>query len=324
MGQRCLAVSLGTVLILTAAAVCEAQVFSAFNGPVDWGRTGASYKPVPGYYVNPGVRKFINSFASYQYPYAPGFVGQSRLEFPIDNWFGGIQCSNTFNSMSFNAEIWWRINETIGLKTQDSDWEDGIYPPDQKTAFSETRNRMSDGYWVDVNVDFEALAGLVASLRPVAGVRFQRFHFIAGDGFQWSLPGSSFPTEPLNGDVYDVSFTFVHYYLGAKAGLWVGPFGVTLQADYAYLTVNQDDHHLLREPWRCADKGTGYCWHLAGGVSLSVSNSVSLRLEGDFKRLVTTDCPHTWADTDDPEQSWGGAKVWSDQQSVTGYAEFRF
>jgi hypothetical protein len=319
-----LAVLLAAVLTFATAVACEAQFLSDSKGAVDWARRGAVYERVQGFYVNPGIKKFINSFASYEYPYAPGFVGKSRLEFPIDNWFGGIQFNYASNRLSFNAEIWWCLNEKIALKMQDSDWEDGIFSPDQKTAFSESSNRMPQSYLLDINADWEVSSSAVASLRPVAGVRYQKFHFIAGDGFQWSLPGSSFPTEPLNGDVYDDSFTFLQFYLGAKSGLWLGPLVVTLQADYGWLKADQEDRHLLRGLFRIADNGRGYCWHLAAAVSHPVSNSISLRLEGDFKRLVTTVCPHSWWDTGVPEESWGGAKIWSDQQSLTGYAELRF
>jgi hypothetical protein len=52
------------------------------------------------------------------------------------NWFAGIQFKKTYNNLSFNAEVWWCLNEKIGLRMQYSDWEDGIYSPDQKTAFS--------------------------------------------------------------------------------------------------------------------------------------------------------------------------------------------
>ncbi len=324
MVRRDVAFLLATVLTLAAAVACEAQLLSASNGPVDWGRGGAAFERVPGFYVNPGIRKFINSFASYEYPYAPGNTGKSRLEFPIDNWFGVIQFNQTYNNMSFNAEIWCRLNEEITLKMQDSDWEDRVYPPDQKTAFSESKNRMKRGYLLDFNVDWEFPYGSIARLRPVVGVRYQRFRFIAGDGFQWGLPLSEYPTEPLNGDVYDDNFTFLHLYLGAKSCLWLGPLVVTLQADYAWLKADQEDRHLLRGIFRMTDNGRGYCWHLAAGVSHPVSNSVSLRLEGDFKRLVTTFCSHSWWDTGVHGKSWGGAKVWSDQQSVTGYVELRF
>jgi hypothetical protein len=324
MGQRYLAVVLGAVLILAASGICEAQFLSAFNGPVDWERGGMPSERDTGFAVDLGIRKFINSFASYQFPYAPGFVGQSRLEFPIDNWFAGVQFSKTYKSMSFNAELWWRLNENIALKMQDSDWEDGAYPLDQKTAFSQSQNRMPYGYLLDFNADWEVPYGAVARLKPVVGVRYQKFHFIAGDGYQWALPLSSYPTEPLNGDVYDVSFTFLHFYIGAKSCLWLGPLGVTLQADYAWLKADQVDWHLLRGLWTCTDTGSGYCWHLAASASLPVRNYVSLRLEGDFKRLIVADCSHSWYDQGDPLQSWSGAKVWSDQQSVAGYAELRF
>jgi hypothetical protein len=321
--RRNLAVLSASVLILAAAVACEAQVLSTSNVAVSWQLGIGAYELVPGFYVNPGIRKFINSFASYEYPYAPGFTGKSRLEFPIDNWFGGIQFKKTYNSVSFNAEVWCKLNEGIHQKMQDSDWEDEFYPPDQKTAFSESKNRMTGGYWLDINADWEVPYWSILNLRPVVGVRYQNFHFIAGDGFQWALRHSQFPTEPLPGDVYDDSFAFLHFYLGAKSRAWLGPLLVALQADYAWLKADQDDRHLLRGLFGYTDKGRGYCWRLLAGVSLPVSNSMNLRMEWDFKRLVATGCSHNWWDTGVAE-TWDGAKIWSDQQSVAGYVDFRF
>ena len=323
MVRRGLGVLLTPLLILATAVACEAQFISASNASVSRELGIGVYERVPGFYVNPGIRKFINSFASYEYPYAPGNVGKSRLEFPIDNWFGGIQFNQTYNNVSFNAEVWCRLNEGINLKMQDSDWEDGVYPPDQKTAFSESKNRMTGGYWLDINVDWEVPYWSIVRLRPVVGVRYQRFHFIAGDGFQWGLRHSQFPTEPLPGDVFDDSFAFLHFYFGAKSCVWFGPLLVALQADYAWLKADQDDWHLLRGLFRYTDNGRGDCWHLLASVSLPVSNSMSLRLEWDFKRLVTTACSHNWWDTGVGE-TWDGAKIWSDQQTVAGYVELRF
>jgi outer membrane protease len=312
------------VLALTFAGICEAQFLSAPNIAANEARTAGIFEREPGFYLCPGIKKFINSFASYEFPYAPGDIGKSRLEFPIDNWFGGFQFNKTYRYMSFNAEFWCRLNEQMHLKMQDSDWEDGVYPPDQKTAFSESRNRVPSAYLLDFNMDWDLPYVSALRVRPVVGVRYQRFHFIAGDGFQNGLPLSQFPTEPLQGDVYDDTFTFLQFYLGGKSCLWLGPVLMTLQADYAWIKADQDDLHLLRGLYRIADNGSGYCWHLAASLTLGATDFMSFRLQGDFMRLTTTRCPHTWWDTGVSGETWGGARIWSDQQSVTGYAELRF
>jgi hypothetical protein len=323
MVREGLVLLLGTLLVLTTAGLCEAQVFPRVDGAADWERRDGVFEGAPSFSVNPGIKKFINSFASYQWPYAPGYVGQSRLEFPIDNWFGGIQFSHAYYNMSFNMEGWCRLNEGIALKTQDSDWTDGVYSPDQKTAFSETNNRMPRGFLLDVNADWQALSISGGGLRPVAGVRYQSLYFIAGDGYQWALRHSSYGTQPLIGDTYDVSFTFLQFYLGAKSFLQLGPVGATFQADYALLQADVVDHHLLYVN-EISQKGSGYAWHLAAGASIAVRGFLRLRIEGDFKRLVTPDCSHNWWDGGTTLLQWGGAKIWSDQQSVTGYADLRF
>lgn len=279
---------------------------------------------VPGFSMDLGIRKFINSFCSYQFPDNDTDTDPlSRLEFPIDNWFWGVQASQVFSNMCFSVEFWSRLNTRNALKMQDSDWGQFGFPGGQKTTFSESSQRVADGWMVDVNVDYSLGPRLGACLRPVAGYRYQTFCFIAGDGFQYSLNPAS--QGPLNGDTFDVRFTFQHLYIGGRACFSLGRLGLTLQADYGWVGAKEVDQHLLRGDRLTKDTDGGSCWHLFASMGMVVRDSLSLRLESDFKRLVVLNCNHYWNEGDGtPIQTWWGAKIWSDQQSVAGYAEFRF
>jgi hypothetical protein len=73
------------------------------------------------------------------------------------------------------------------------------------------------------------------------------------------------------------------------------------------------------------DTGSGYVWHLGTTVSFTASDSLTFKIEGDFKRLVASDRSHGWNQGDGtPAETWSGAKIWSDQQSIAGFAEYRF
>jgi hypothetical protein len=319
MVKTTLVVLLVAGLLVTVVVVSEAQILPGFESAPRGFDVTPAFISVPGFYVDPSIRKFINSFASYQFPDPnTGTDPASRLEFPIDNWFIGIQFRRIFTTMSFNLEFCTRLNQTTGLKMQDSDWDQF-----GKTTFSESEQRLAEGYLLDINADFAAVSWFGGDLRPVLGFRWQTFRFIAGDGFQFSLDAKEI--GPLAGDSFDVRFTFQHYYVGARSHLNLGRLGVSLQGDYGWLTAKDADRHLLRGDRITTDTGKGYCWHLSASASMLVKDCMSVRLEGDFKRLVAKNCSHWWDEGDGIEGgSWDGAKIWSDQQSVSAYAEFRF
>jgi hypothetical protein len=319
------------VVLADGVSVCQAQGLPSSIGLPGLGdlslQAGTCFQRAPGFYTDLGVRKFINSFCSYQFPGQPGgtFAGQnplSRLESPIDQWFMGVQLNQVYRTITFSVELWGRLNREAGLKFQDSDWQ---FPgnPGQKTTFSESQSRMERGWLVDVNADWEVVAYGGASLRPVAGYRWQNFRFVAHDGFQTSISGSF--QGPLVGDGILNSYVFKDFYLGARSYVNCGRLEVVLQADWGWLRADNFDHHLQRGELGGPLYGNGNSWQLFASVAISVRDNVNLRVECDFKRLVAKDC--TMEDHDENgvlRGIWGGAKIWSDQQSIAAYGELRF
>jgi hypothetical protein len=319
------------VVLAGGVSVCEAQGLPGSMSMPGWGDlslpAGACFQRAPGCYSDLGIKKFINSFCSYQFPGQPGgtFAGQnplSRLESPIDQWFVGVQLNQVYRTMTFSAELWGRLNQEARLKFQDSDWE---FPsdPGQKTTFSESNCRMERGWLADVNADWEVVAYGGASLRPVAGYRWQNFRFVSHDGFQTSIAGN--PQGPLAGDYILNSYVFKDFYVGARSYVDCGRFGLVLQADWGWLRADSFDHHLRRGELGGPMYGNGNSWHLSAIVGVAVGKNVNLRVEGDFKRLVAKNCTMENHDENGVLTGiWDGAKIWSDQQSIAAYGELRF
>lgn len=316
----------GVVWCVAAALLFGSAALALGQGsPAPMGFSGVSGRPAPfqrpvGFYADFVVSKFINSFATYQFPDPDtGIDPLSRLEFPIDQWFIGFKATSNLKGVSVNLEALRNVNENSSFKTQDSDWENPANP-DQKTTFSETNSRLPEAWLVDVSADWVMFCSY---LRPVLGLRWQTFHFFGGDGFQNSFPIPA-PT-PLIGDTFDVRFTFKHFYVGGIADFGPGPVGLRLQADYAWVTAENADRHLLRGERLTKEKASGWCVHLAASMRFCVTDSVNLWVQGDFKRIKTRKGSHDWWDDFGVfQQSWDGAEMWSDQQSVSALCELRF
>lgn len=319
------------VILVTATVVSHAQVLPGFGiGLGNWAVTATPVR-VPGFYTDLGIRKFINSFASFQFPYVTGGVvlydPLSRLEYPMDEWFIGLKSSQVTNYFSFNAEFWTRLNEWVGARMQDSDWEDStvapfVFPPNQKTTFSQSKRRLPQGYLVDINVECAPFSVLGSSLAVVVGWRWQHYLFRAyGPAWQYSLLGPPVFLPP--GDGLEADFYFKDwFYLGGKGYFNFWLFELTLQGDYGWLRAKMHDRHFLRGDFQTIIDGHGHAWHLSATLAKAITNSVNLRFEYDFKRLTTTRC--TIEQIAPAFGPFPAGKIWSDQQSIAGYAEFRF
>ncbi|MEW6351517.1 MAG: omptin family outer membrane protease [Thermodesulfobacteriota bacterium] len=294
------------------------------------------------YEVALGIRKCINSFTSYQFPnpFPPNQDPLSRLEFPIDQWFGGLRGEYSRGCVSVFAEGWINLNSEANLKMQDSDWDDESNPF-QKTIFSESQCALNRGYLVDMGLSFGKSSGTM-SLRPVGGYRYQYFDFTTHDGNQMDMSGN---VSPLPGDGIRFRQTFNHAYLG---GIWKASLGqsrgsacatkipscgfacgskieFSVQADIAWAQGWNEDKHLLRAgDRRTVERTKGYCWHIGLSTSMHLSDAFLVRLEGDFKRLTTTGSHNLTNDAFGIDFSFDGAKVWSDQGSIAAMAQMRF
>jgi hypothetical protein len=325
-------------MLLKRLVVCLASfllIYSAShadNGlPQPWIAGLSEPEPVttPRHVPTIGVKKFINSFTSYQFPnpFPPGQDPLSRLEFPIDQWFLGLQHDYLSQSWSLSLQFWVNVNRESKLKMQDSDWDDDMLPF-QKTIFSESQCRMNRGLVFDAGVA-TAIVDRVRFVRAVMGWRYQNFFFTTHDGYQ-AVFGDG--VVPLPGDGIEFSQTFYQAYFGAKLqGEWNPPLMrgflpralIGVQADYAIVTARNEDLHLLRAGYRITTENTiGHCWHLCAGLSLLSGGSFNARFEVDFKRLITHG-DHRLSNIA-VNFSFSGARVWSDQFSCACFGEFLF
>lgn len=317
------------VLVLTAVILAGSGDFCpAQNLPVvenaQWAPYESGMTSVYGFRAEPGFRKYFNSFVSYQIPSATHTVNPlSRLESPLDQCFLGIRLSQEYSTLSFRAEVWAKIQEESNLKFQDSDWGVGGYPQNQKVIFSEAECRLERGLVLDINADWGIASYRGATFRPVFGFRWQDFRFVSHDGYQFSLmPGM---TGPLTGDSILNQYKFKHFYLGARSFVNLYGLGFTLQGDLGRVTADNFDHHFMRGETGGPMNGRGYSWHLNAGLATSFRSFVNLKLEADFLRLVANDCTlENIEENGSVSGSFGGSKIWSDQQSLSAYAELRF
>ncbi len=279
-----------------------------------------------------GMKKYVNSFTSYQFPnpFEPRQDPLSRLEFPIDQWFVGVLSGYYAPDWYLTTRFWTNMNRDSGFRMQDSDWDDETQPF-QKTIFSESKNRMNRSYLMDTGLATAIPMVDLPNLRTVFGYRYQYFHFTTHDGEQLTLAGDK---VDLPGDGIDFKQTFFHWYVGAclsraaDLGRFLGasvPVFVDIQFDYAVVKAKNEDLHLLRLGDRVTEENTrGHCWHLAVGLSMFVSNTLTARIEGDFKRLLTDGSHRLTNPLFDLDFSFEGSHVWSDQASLSAVGELSF
>ena len=133
-----------------------------------------------------GLRKYINSFTSKQFPDAPGGIGSdplSRLEWPWEQIFGVVKLSSRYRGIQVNFDGAATLFPYSGLKSQDSDWLDPNNPG-QKLVFSEA-NDFPRGWTFDTRIGYTIPA--FSSIQWLLGYRAQQFRFTATDGMQHSL-----------------------------------------------------------------------------------------------------------------------------------------
>ncbi|MBI4963750.1 MAG: omptin family outer membrane protease [Desulfomonile tiedjei] len=285
-----------------------------------------------GHYCSLGIKKYLNSFTSYQFPnpFATQQDPLSRLEFPIDQWFMGIETSYTSRWWSLQFQGWMNVSRDGSLKMQDSDWDDEA-APDQKTIFSESKCRLNRGLLFDVRLSAATPLEQLINLRPVFGYRNEYFFFTTHDGFQAVLGGG---VADLHGDGIEFAQSFSHYYVGCMLNTHLNGSGgavslpeidLLFQADYAFITARNEDLHLLRSGERITrERTSGHCWHISLRATCMVKQTVWVGLDGDFKRLLTNGSHQLTNSLFNIDFSFGGSKVWSDQATISAFAEVKF
>jgi len=279
-----------------------------------------------GYFGSIGVRKYINSFTSEQWPnpFYPYVDPESRLEWPWEQVVGVIKVGYATPAWDIRFVYASTLLLASSLKAQDSDWTD-LNNPNQKTTFSDAEAKPL--IWT---FDASLAPVLTPFLKGVVGLRIQQLRFTYTDMLQRSLlPGLNryFP-----GAVFDFSQYYYQYYgggiltvaldLGTLYGpLFRAPLVFRLQGDCGYVTGNNEDIHFIgaggQPPPRIwNDSTTGYSWHVNATIALPITSTVAVGVEGDILRVWTGGTQHFSNPPTGITFSVDGSKVWSDQMYV--------
>lgn len=279
---------------------------------------------------------FFNSHTSYEFgnPFPPYQEPLSRLEFPLDTWWGGVEMRLDYPRFSIGGEV---LTNTLGDaqgRMVDSDWDDDAAPA-LKTIYSESNSRMEPSYMVRADIDMEVSDWLGLpqwfSLRPLVGFRYQNFHMITQDGIQYT-PFDGTPPVALPGNGIRFKQTYWQYFTGLRSNIDIGQFTnisslkLLLQIDWAYVEGSNEDHHLLRTGRRFTYENTfGYAWHASAGLKKGLTKNLILGLELDYLRISTTGSHRLVNDLFKIDFGFSnGVKVWSDQSNVSLSLEYRF
>lgn len=250
-----------------------------------------------GFFIAPKLKRYLHSHTSYQFgdPYDSRINPLSRLEFPLNSWWGGLEMSWRQPGYALNLELMTNLShQTDAGKFKDSDWEE----PGRLTIYDEQNCRMERSFTLDMNADFSLAEKLSLprglDLRPVLGWRWQRFTLVAHDGYQQSLkPDDGWSTDYLFiGDSIWFRQDFVQGYVGVKLlaelpAVWPqGPGGkrtqAFLQGDWSPAAGQNKDRHLLRAGDRVTEESTkGDAWHLALGIRVPIRDLGTVSLGCD-------------------------------------------
>jgi outer membrane protease len=212
---------------------------------------------------------------------------------------------------------------------KDSDWDD-LENRELLTIYSESHCRLEPSYLVTGEVDLRVgdWLGLPPrfDLRPVAGIRWQRFVCIAHDGLQvYPASGGALAPLDLSGHTLRFEQVYWHHFLGLKASwdmgrLWVIPRLVwRIQGDWALVEGVNEDWHMLRLGRRITQERTrGDAWHALAGVKMGLTRNLHVCVEADYLRILTTGSHRLFNPLFDLDYSFEyGVKVWSEQMGLT-------
>lgn len=308
-------------------------VFVLFAESVCWGQQISERTPAVGELAPSGqssyfnltlaIRKYLNSFTSWQFPNARGPQDPlSRLEYPWDQTFMAIRGNASYSSLEVNVEWSGTLNVASNPKAQDSDWTFGDLP-NQKTLFDEAE--ANPRCWI-LDLSCNMVTPLPFPVRGVLGYRTSNFKFTFGDGYFNSM-------DPAyeSGPEYGARIEFIQYYQQLYAGailetvsnatelfrsLQLPPLTLRLQADASYVIgKNHDDHVVKPYIYQSYLRTDGFGWHinLCAGVR---TGRVKFEIEGDVRGIDTRGV------MEDLDGRSGvvvttyieGAKAWSEQK----------
>ncbi len=276
----------------------------------------------------------FRSHTSYEFgnPFPPYQVPLSRLEFPLDSWWGGIGLRADLPRFSVGVEALTNISWNNTGSMKDSDWDDGANPA-LRTIYSESNCRLEPSYMVKIDADLEVSDWLGLpkwlNLRPVVGYRWQSLHFLARDGLQLQVDA-----DPMLLSGPDIRFkqTFAQYFMGFRSRADMSRFtGVStlnlqFQVDWAYVEARNEDNHLLRPGRRFTYEDTyGHAWHASLGLKKALTPRLTLGVEAEYLRIETTGSHQLVDSTVGIDFSFfNGVRVWSEQRSISFMLEYKF
>lgn len=283
-------------------------------------------------------KTLVNSHTSYEFgnPLPPYQQPLSRLEFPIDSVWAGVELRRQFSRVSVGAGFLTTFTDQETGRFKDSDWEDDT-TPGRLSIYGESSCRLNPSYQVNADIDLQ-VADLLHlphgfDLRPVAGFRWQQFSLVAHDGTQYdyTTPGLPPDIQGIFGDSIDFEQNWYQYFLGVRLGYewqhlsWLERLKLQTQLDWSYVMGSNRDHHLLRAGNRITEEQTdGNGWHASMGLLFGLRPGLDLEIDADYLKLDTSGT-HTFRADVYPTQTWNnGVRVWSEQYGVTVRAQFRF
>ena len=292
-----------------------------------------------GFFIAPQIKRFLRSHTSYQFgdPFHPNLNPLSRLEFPLNSWWAGVGLGLRGPRASLELELLAALPGQDGLGAmRDSDWDEASHPK-VRTIYSESKTRLKDSFTLDGKVTHAVgeRLGLPAwlDLRPLVGVRWQRFVLVTHDGTQQTLdsdPGqpdqARWSYQELPGDGIWFRQEYLHAYLGAQLTVDLGRLGlgrpgggwrISLQGDLAQVWGQNQDRHLLRAGNRVTEERTqGHAWHTALSLRAPLAGWGALVASGEYM-MIRTRGEHTLDNPDfDIHLTFDrGVEVWSRQRS---------
>ncbi|HQT26767.1 MAG TPA: omptin family outer membrane protease, partial [Burkholderiales bacterium] len=238
--------------------------------------------------VDVRIKNYFRSHTSYEFgnPFPPNQAPLSRLEFPLNTQWIGMEARRSFPRLSAGIEVSTNIRRQVSGANKDSDWEDS----DVLSIYSESGSRMEPSYIVRGDADLEVSDWLGLpdriDLRPVIGFRWQRFSLVSHDGTQYyPSSGGTVSPDALPGDSIQFEQTYRQYFLGMRAAydlsgiLPMHRLKLYTQLDWAYVEGNNEDRHLLRAGNRLTYEHTiGDAWHALLGLQCGLTENLSARL----------------------------------------------
>ncbi|MFH1057975.1 MAG: hypothetical protein V1797_04740 [Pseudomonadota bacterium] len=343
------AIRAGAALVLSALALGLA---AAAPAPAAATATTPAADSAETWYAAPTLKRLFRSHTSYEFgnPLDRRVSPLSRLEFPLNSWWGGVRLGARGPRLGLELEFLAALHGQDDIGTmRDSDWDDENHTR-VKTIYSESHTKLKESFTLDAKAAFSLREdlGLPAwlDLRPLLGVRWQRFTLVTHDGWQQQLEADPASPEglawgdyqPLPGDGIWFRQQYVHAYAGLMLTADLGRLGlggpdrpgsgwqVSLQGDLAQVWGDNLDRHLLRAGNReTRERTQGYAWHTALSLRAPLWSWGSLTLTGDYLFIRTTGEHNLTDDAHGIDFTFDyGVMVWSQQMSLSLALEIPF